>query len=120
MTFDTGRKIIPCNYVKVTPYGTSRGNIEVFIPSIMKKWGMGVPKITPTSLNSSIYNNASDCKPTVSVKTNTQNYATARAPVSPYKLSLYSFGSGMEIWPVTEDVLNPRLTTENVDNSWTF
>lgn len=118
MFFDQGRDILPCLYVKQKPFGTSQGDLEVFIPSIMKKWGPDVPKITPVPLEASIYNNASECKPVVSKQINTQNFATAREPVTPYKAPHYTFCDDMECWPGTDDVLPPRLTTENVDNSW--
>lgn len=123
MFFDRGRDVLPCQYVKQKPFGTSQGDLEVFIPAIMKKWGPDVPKITPEPLDKSIYNNASDCKPTVSSQIQTQNFATAKAPRKPidahkYEFPNYTFCDAMEVIPQKEDCLTVRLTTENVDNSW--
>lgn len=118
MFFDAGRQLLSCQYVKQKPFGPCGGPCEVFIPDIMKTWGPDVPKVTPTGLDASIYNNASECKPTVSKQTNTQNFATAKEPVMPYKGSNYTFCDEMQIMPETADVLPPRLTSDNIDNSW--
>lgn len=118
MFFDQGRDILPCKYVLKKPFGPDAGDLPVFIPDIMKKWGPDTPKFTPVPLQSSCYNNASDCKPVVSKMITTQNFATAKEPVTPWKAPNYTFCDDMEVWPGTNDVLTPRLTTENVDNSW--
>jgi hypothetical protein len=104
-------------YVQSNPYGSSTGNLKVYIPSLMPLIGMGNPKITPVSLNKSCYCNAIDCKPSVASRINTQNFVTAQAPSNNYKNSCYRFGSGLKIMAKTKDCLTCKLHPEEEDNS---
>ena len=108
---------VSVNYVQVKPYGTSSGSLKVYCPSLMPNIGMGVPKVTPVSLNKSAYCNANDCKPTISSKINTQNYLTALAPYHDFDFPCYSFGSTITVHALSEDMLTCRIFPEDEDNS---
>lgn len=104
-------------YIQSNPYGSSYGDLKVYIPSLMPLIGMGTPKTTPVSLNRSCYCNASECKPAISSSINTQNYVTAKAPYHSYRSSCYWFGTNVKVTPQTTDCLTCRLSTEEEDNS---
>lgn len=104
-------------YVHGKPYGSSAGNLRVYIPSLMPSIGMGYPTITPISLNRSCYANASDCAPSVASMVNTQNFVTALAPYNGYGHSCYYYGSTLKVMAKTPDCLSCRLHPEEEDNS---
>lgn len=104
-------------YVQSYPYGSSFGNLKVYIPSLMPSIVMDTPRITPVSLNKSIYLNASDCKPAVGSSINTQNFVTAQASFNSYQLPCYRYGSGLKVMSKTRDCLTCRLYASEEDNS---
>ena len=114
--YDLG-EYIEAEYVRVKPYGSSAGDLKVYIPSLMPLISSGIPKISPVSLNKSCYCNASDCKPSVSSSISTQNYVTALEPFHPYKKPCYRFGSKLKVMAKTPDCLSCRLYPEEEDNS---
>lgn len=109
---------VRANYIHGSPYGTSRGNLRVYIPELMTNIPMAYPKITPISLNKSCYSNASDCRPTISTHIDTQNFVTAQSGYNSYYGSLYYFGSELVIKPKTEDCLVCKLAPDECDNSF--
>lgn len=114
--YDLG-EYIDAKYVNALPYGTSSGDLKVYIPSLMPLISMGRATITPVSLNKSCYCNAADCKPSVASQLSTQNFVTALAPHHPYIRPCYRFGSGLKIMAKTPDCLTCRLYPEEEDNS---
>ena len=108
---------VSAEYVHAKPYGSSNGSLKVYIPLIMPQIAMGTPKITPVSLNTSCFSNASDCKPAVASMINTQNYITAKAPYNPYRKPCYYYGKGLKVIPKTNDFLICQLGSEEEDNS---
>ena len=110
---------VSAKYVHDKPYGTSAGSLKVYIPSIMNPnfIPMGLPKLTPVSLDKSCYSNAGDCKPSVASMLNTQNFATAAKPYSSYKYPCYYFGDEISVIPTSEDFLSCRLVPEEIDES---
>ena len=113
----TVNQVVKANYVEDSPYGTSSGDLRVYIPSLMPLINMGLPKITPVSLNKTCYCNANECKPAVSAKINTQNYATADAPYGSYNRGCYYYGSEIAVISKTTDCLSCQLSPANGDNS---
>ena len=111
-------KAVRAIYVHGSLYGTSHGNLRVFIPELMPNIPMGYPKITPISLNKSCYCNASDCKPAIASYLNTQNFVTAERAYNSYYGSLYKYGNEIAILPNTEDCLTCKLSPADCDNSY--
>ncbi len=107
-------------YVHSSPYGSSRGSLRVYIPTIMPSIAMGTPKIIPISLNKSCYCNANDCRPSVASQINTQNFVTALPSFNQYNGSCYWYGDGIKVFAKTTDFLNCQLTPEEEDNSTPF
>ena len=110
-------QVVQAKYVHAKPYGTSKGSLKVYIPSLMPNITMGLPKSTPVALNKSCYCNASECKPSVSSQLNTQNYVTADKPYSPFNEDCYYYGSGIAVISKTADCLSCQLSPSNGDNS---
>ena len=110
-------QIIKGYYVNSNPYGTSDGSLKVYLPELMPMISMGNPRSTPSSLNSSCYCNASDCKPSVSSSINTQNFVTAKAPYTTYELPCYRYGTEIAVQAKADDCLTCRLYPESTDNS---
>ena len=108
---------LQANYIHSKPYGSSSGSLRVYIPSLMPLIAMGIPKITPVSLNTTCFCNASDCKPAVANKIDTQNYVTAEASYTEYKQPCYYYGSSLKVNSRTEDCLTCRLNPSEEDNS---
>lgn len=109
---------LSAKYVHGKPYGTSYGNLHVYIPDLMPKISMGYPKITPTSLNKSCYSNAEECRPAIASQINTQNFVTAQKSYLSYEGSLYQYGSEISVIPTTEDCLTCKLAPDDCDNSY--
>ena len=108
---------ILAKYVHSSPYGSSAGNLKVYIPSLMPLITMGTPTITPVSLNKACYCNANDCNPSIGSNLNTQNFVTATSPYHPYNSPCYWFGKDLKIMAQTPDCLTCRLYSEEEDNS---
>ena len=108
---------IKANYINSKPYGSSSGNLKVYIPSLMPLIPMGTPKVTPVALHKSCYSNASDCKPSVDSKINTQNYVTAESAYNQFKSPCYWYGSELVVITKSTDCLKCRLAPEELDNS---
>lgn len=106
-------------YVNAKPKGGSGGSLKVYIPEIMK-FGMSTPRIIPFAINKAAFNNASNCKPALSSKINTQNYATAQAPYNSFENGTYYFGSDIGLTSDTSDYLICRLSPEICDNSTSY
>lgn len=104
-------------YVHSHPYGSSSGDLKVFIPSLMPLILMDTARLIPVSLNKSIYSNATDCKPAVSSKLFIQNFVTAKAPFNEYQYPRYAYGSSLKVMAKTPDCLTCRLCPEEEDNS---
>lgn len=104
-------------YVQSKPWGSSGGNLKVYCSRLMPKIAMGIPRTTPSSLDKTIYRNASDCAITVPSSVSTQNYFTARKSVTgDFELPLYDFGSTLQVEPQDSDMLVNRIVP-NIDNS---
>ena len=103
-------------YVQGKPYGTTFGDLKVYIPTLMAHITMGVAKITPISLNKSCYCNASECKPSIASYINTQNYVTANN-YGEYSYPYYKYGSKIMVRPRNEDFLSCILRPDECDNS---
>jgi hypothetical protein len=110
-------ELLQASYVNSRPYGTSSGNLRVYIPSLMPQISMGDPKSTPIALNSSCYINATDCKPTIASKINTQNFVTAIQSYNSYRQPYYSYGSPLKVVSKSKDCLTCKLSPEDEDNS---
>ena len=104
-------------YVHANPYGSSAGDLKVYIPSLMPEIIMGYPLKTPVSLNKSCYANANDCMPTIAANLDTQNYVTAKAAYNSYTYPCYRFGRFLKVIPKTPDCLTCKLFPEEGDNS---
>ena len=113
-------ELLSAKYIQSSPYGSSNGDLKVYVPSLMSKISMGLPKSTPVSLNKSCYINANDCKPAVASKISTQNFITAKASYNSYKYPRYGYGSSLKIQVKTEDGLICKLSPEDEDNSITY
>lgn len=114
--YDVGQ-ILDAVYVQSKPYGTSHGNLKIHIGDLMKKIPVGVPSITPVSLDKSCYANSKECAPTISSMINTQNFVTASASLTPYACPHYYFNSPIKVKSMTRDCLSCRLSPEDADNS---
>lgn len=117
MPFISINEKIQCKYVQSSPYGSSSGSLALYCPSLMPNIGMGSPKSTPFSLNKSAFCNASDCKPSISSRINTQNFITGLPPYHDFNHSCYWFGSGVTVRADSEDMLTVRISPEDEDNS---
>ena len=110
-------QVLSAKYVHAKPHGTSIGKLKVYIPVLMPHITMGTPKITPVGLNATCYANASDCKPTIASKIDTQNYVTALAPYGKYDENYYKYGSDIAVIAKTADCLSCKLSPGDSDNS---
>lgn len=105
-----------CKYVQSTPWGTSHGALQVHCARLMPSIPMGRPKVTPVPISKTLFVNAADCNPGIAARINTQNYITAKAPVSDFKDPHYDFGSSLQVEALDEFMQSCRLT-KNVDRS---
>ena len=104
-------------YVDQRPYGLTSGSLRVYLPDLMPDIAMGTPRITPISLNKSCYCNATDCKPAIASKIDTQNYVTATQSYNHYRDPHYYYGSGISVQAKAKDLLSCKLCPEDQDNS---
>ena len=111
-------QVLDATYVHAKPYGSSNGNLRIYIPKLMPHISMGNPKTTPVALNKSCYINANDCKPSIAAKIDTQNYVTAKASYNKYKDSYYRYGSSIKVVAKDDDCLVCKLSPEDEDNSF--
>lgn len=113
-------QLVDAYYVHASPYGSSYGNLRVYIPGPMSEIGMGTCRYTPQAIDSSTLLNTSECKPNVSKRIDTQNWFTAKAPNFPYAHSLISYGARLKVRVSINDSagIDFKLVSEEADPSW--
>lgn len=86
---------------------SNNGSLQLFIPEIMPKLQIGVPKKVPVPLNKGCFCNAAACKPSVSNTIYKQNYITV--PI--YANNFFQFP-----YLYQNDMLRIDVLNGNVDN----
>ena len=93
-------------------------SLQVFIPKILVRQSLGLPKISaPKTLNSSCLINDKSCKPAVSKSVKTQNFLTVKRNKNDiFKGSILKHGDQVLISVLHGDINNMRVTNR-IDNS---
>lgn len=100
-------------YVGKRPYGTSYGDLKVYCPVLMKNITMGpAQKLTPVSLNKSMFCNSNECAITPMSKVTPLNYITAKSYYqTEFQLPHLDYGATIIIRGNDNDFQSVNITT---------
>ena len=100
-------------YVGKRPYGTSYGDLKVYCPVLMKNITMGPAKrLTPVSLNKSMFCNSDECAITPMSKVVPLNYITAKSYYhTEFQLPHLDYGATVVIRGNDHDFQSVNITT---------
>lgn len=100
-------------YVGKRPYGTSYGDLKVYCPALMKNIAMGPAKrLTPVSLNKSMFCNSNECAITPMSKVVPLNYITAKSYYqTEFQLPHLDYGVTIVIRGNDHDFQSVNITT---------
>ena len=100
-------------YVGKRPYGTSYGDLKVYWPVLMKNITMGPAKrLTPVSLNKSMFCNSNECAITPMSKVVPLNYITAKSYYhTEFQLPHLDYGATVVIRGNDHDFQSVNITT---------
>ena len=100
-------------YVGKKPYGSAYGDLKVYCPNLMKNIPMGLAKkLTPVTLNKSMFCNSDECKITPMSKVVPQNYITAKSyQHTEFQLPHIDYGTTIEIHGTDHDFQTTSITT---------
>ena len=100
-------------YVGKRPYGTSYGDLKVYCPALMKNITMGPAKrLTPVSLNKSMFCNSNECAITPMSKVVPLNYITAKSYYqTEFQLPHLDYGVTIVIRGNDHDFQSVNITT---------
>ena len=109
--------LVKCKYVQDKPFGSSYGDLKVWVPDLMPQIPMSLAKDTPEA-NDAPTVNADECKVKAPNKVTRRNYFVAKAPNPPFKHSLFDFGAELvaEV-RYYDDNLDLKLRSDEADPS---